>query len=46
MGVRVNLALVHQALLVGMDELDRIFDGEHVLVARLVDQVEHGRQGG
>ena len=42
----MHFALVHQALLVGVDELDGILDGDHVLVAGLVDQVEHGGQGG
>ena len=38
--VAVQLALVHRALLVQVQELDRILDGEDVLGARLVDQVD------
>ena len=42
--VAVQLALVHRALLVVVQELDRVFDGEDVLGAGLVDQVDHRRQ--
>ena len=44
-GVGVQLALVHDALLVGVQVLDGVLDGDHVLVALAVDLVEHGRQG-
>src|SRR5208283_2499249 len=46
MGVGVNFALVHQALFVVVEELDRIFDRDHVLFTLGVDLVEHGRQSG
>ena len=48
-GLRVgaHLALVDDAALVPVEELDRILDGHDVLVALLVDQVEHrGERGG
>ena len=38
--VRPQLALVDDALLVVVQELDRVLDGEDVLVARLVDLVD------
>src|SRR5690606_40090484 len=41
-----HLALVDQALLRGVHELDRILDREDVRVLVLVDVVEHRRQGG
>ena len=44
--VLVNLTLIDQTILVGMDELDGIFDGDDVLVALAVDLIEHGGQGG
>ena len=43
-GVGVDLALVDQAVLVGMHELDRVFDGQDVFVAIAVDLVDHGRK--
>ena len=43
-GIAVQLPLVHGALLVGVQELDRILDGDDVLGARRVDQVDDGRQ--
>ena len=43
-GVAVHLALVDQAVLVLVDVLDRILDGEDVLVALGVDLVDHRRQ--
>src|ERR1700752_5183082 len=46
MGIRVNFPLVYQTLLVVVQELDRIFDGDHVLFALAVDLVEHGRESG
>src|SRR5581483_9748294 len=33
LGIGVHLALVHQAILVLVDELDRVFDGDDVVVA-------------
>ena len=44
--VREDLALVHQALLVVVDELDGILDGHDVLGPLVVDLVHHGGQGG
>ena len=43
-GVAVHFALVHQAVLVLVDVLNRILDGEDVLVPLRVDLVEHRRQ--
>ena len=43
-GVRAHLALVDQALLVLVDELDRILDRDDVILARLVDVVDHRAQ--
>jgi hypothetical protein len=40
LGVRAELALVDQAPLVRVEELDRVLDGHDVLVARLVDLVD------
>ena len=40
-GVAVDLALVHEAALVLVDVLDRILDGEDVIVALGVDLVDH-----
>jgi hypothetical protein len=42
--IRAQLPLVHDALLVLVQELDRILDTEDVLVARVVDEVEHRRE--
>ncbi len=42
--VTVHLSLVDETALVLMDVLDRILDGENVLVALRVDLVEHGRK--
>ena len=39
--MRVHFALVEQALLIVVDELDRVFDGDDVIGARLVDVVDH-----
>ena len=39
--VGAQLALVDDAALVRVQELDRVLDGEDVLVARLVDLVDH-----
>ena len=44
--IAVQLALVHGRLLVRMQKLDRILDGDEVLRTRLVDQVDDGRQRG
>ena len=46
LGVGMHLALVHQAILVRVDEFDRVLDGDDVLVAVAVDLVDHGRQRG
>ena len=45
-GVAAQLALVDQAPLVLVQELDRVLDGEDVLLARGVDLVDHGGQRG
>ena len=42
--VAVHLALVDQAVLVLVHELDRVLDGEDVIVALAVDLVDHRRQ--
>jgi hypothetical protein len=42
--VAVHLALIDQTALMLVHELDRIFNGEDVIVALLVDLVDHGRQ--
>ncbi|AJZ05202.1 hypothetical protein J162_03088 [Xanthomonas citri pv. citri] len=44
--VAVHLALVDQALLRGVDEFDRVLDGEDVPVLILVDVVDHAGQRG
>src|ERR1700747_2387627 len=46
MRVRVDLALVHQALLVIVKKLDGILDGDHVLFTFAVDLVKHGGERG
>ena len=46
MRVTVHFALVDQALLRGVHELDRILDAEDVAVFGLVDVVDHRRQRG
>ena len=43
-GIRVNLPLVHQALLMIVEILNRILDGDDVLRPLFVDLVEHGRE--
>jgi hypothetical protein len=43
----MDLALVDQALLVIVKKLDWVFDRDHMLVALVVDLVEHrGERGG
>ena len=42
--VAVQLALVHRRLLVNVEELDGIFDGEDVFGARLVDEIDQRRE--
>ena len=42
--VETNLALVHQALLILMHELDRVLDRDDVIRAVLVDEVDHRRE--
>ena len=44
--VGAELALVDQALLVPVQELDRVLDRHDVLLARVVDLVDHRRQRG
>ena len=46
LGVGAELALVDEAALVGVQELDRVLDRHDVLVARLVDLVDDGRERG
>src|SRR6266702_4514201 len=46
LSVRMQLALVDHAVLVHVDELNRILDGKNVVMALGVDFVDHGRQGG
>src|SRR5215472_2671401 len=46
MGVGVDFALIHQAALVVVQELDGVLDGDHMLVALAVDLVEHGGERG
>jgi hypothetical protein len=41
-----TFALVDEAALVRVHELDRILDGEDVIVTLLVDLVDHRRQRG
>jgi len=43
-GVGPNLPLVDHAALVGVEELDGIFNSDDVLVPRSVDTIDHGRQ--
>ena len=40
-GVGADLPLVDQALLILMDELDRVLDGDDVLLTRTVDVIDH-----
>ena len=44
-GVSADLALVDDAALVAMDELDRIFDGDDVPLPLAVDLVDHRGEG-
>src|SRR5262249_48511591 len=46
MGIRVYFALVDEALLVIVQKLDRVLDGDHVLFAFAVDLVQHGGERG
>src|SRR5215216_1822856 len=46
LGVLVDLALVDDALLVVMQELNRVLNARDVLVSSLVDLVDHGGEGG
>ena len=43
-GVEPDLALVDDAVVVGMEDLDRVLDRDDVLVARAVDVVDHRRE--
>ncbi len=42
----MQLTLIDQAILVHVDEFDRILNGKNVVVALAVDLVDHGRQRG
>jgi hypothetical protein len=44
--VHADLALVHQTAAVGVDELDRVLDGDDVIVPVPVDVVDHRGQRG
>src|SRR5581483_638656 len=44
--IAVQLALVNGGLLVRVQEFDGIFDGQDVVSAGFIDQVNDGRQGG
>jgi hypothetical protein len=44
--VRAELALVNRRVLVDVEELYRVLDGDDVVILRLVDQVDDGRQRG
>lgn len=46
LGIALHFALVHQAVLLRMHEFDRVFDGQDVLLAVLVQVVDHRRQCG
>ena len=46
LGVGAQLALVDEALLVPVQELDRVLDRHDVLLTRAVDLVDHRRQRG
>ena len=43
LGVQAEFALVDDGLLVRMQELDRVLDGDDVLLVPLVDAIEHAR---
>ena len=45
-GVHAHLAMVHQAVLALVHKLDRVLDGDDVIVPVLVGVVHHRRQGG
>ena len=45
-GIYAHFALVHQRLLVAVEELDGVFDGDDVLPALAVAVIQHRRQGG
>src|SRR5581483_2479431 len=46
MRIGMHFPLIHQALLMVVEELNRILDGDHVLFAFVVDLVEHGGERG
>src|SRR5579872_2597591 len=46
MSVRMDFALIDQALFVVVQKFDRVLDGDHVLVTLAIDLVEHGGEGG
>ena len=45
LGVRVHFSLVDETLLVFVDKLNRIFNGDDVVFAIAVNEVDHCRQG-
>src|SRR5205823_12875812 len=45
LGVEPDLALADDAALVGVEDLDRVFDRDDVLATRPVDVPDHGREG-
>src|SRR5882757_5413332 len=46
MSVRVDFALVHQALLVIVKKLNGVLDGDHVLFTFAINFIEHGSERG
>ena len=45
-GVHLDFALIDEAALIAMQELDGVLDGDDVLVIMTVDLVDDGRLGG
>jgi len=45
-GIRPDLSLADDPLVVAMEELDGVLDGDDVTASGTVDLVDHGRQGG
>ncbi|VVN76138.1 hypothetical protein PS685_05308 [Pseudomonas fluorescens] len=45
-GIAMDLALVDQAFARFVNELDRVFDSKNVMVAMVVQVIDHRRQGG
>src|SRR3984885_8573211 len=46
LGVQAHLALVHDGLLVGMQKLDRILDGQNVVRRGFIAIIDHRRESG